>query len=182
MEPSKPIFPASLHPTYAWLDGRHRAAIVAHLTRLEARARTRRFGRALNDADITAFVDDIDFNDHWLVGAFSFDQRLIGFAHACPVRAGRQCTVYAAISVDSAYRGRGIGRALLGMIVDRLHQAAATTVVAIGSCFELPVDEPLGEFADRGAHAYDICTGVRIEAEPLPPGRAYRDTLAQLRA
>ncbi len=172
----------TLAPTLGWLDERHRAAISAHLRRLDASERTRRFGRALTDADIGAFVDGVDFAAQWASGAFSFDQRLVGFAHACPVRRGGDCTVYAAISVDGDYRGRGIGRALLGSIVDRLHQAAATTVVAIGSCFELPDDAIRGDFTDRGARAYDLCTGVRIEAERLPAGRAYRDTLASLRA
>jgi len=184
MERDKPLqYAVSMQPTFAWLEARHRVAIVAHLCRLDPRERVRRFGRALADADIVAFVEDLDFHNHWLMGAFSFDQRLIGLAHACPVRTGRDCTVYAAISVDRDYRGRGIGRALLGSIVDRLHQAAATTVVAIGSCFELPEDDVRGELgADRGAQAYEVCTGIRIEAERLPAGRAYRDTLAQLTA
>jgi GNAT superfamily N-acetyltransferase len=131
----------------------------------------RRFGRSIDDDGIVAFVNELDFRAHWLAGAIAFDQRLIGVAHACPVRAGRDYTVYAAISVDADYRGRGIGHALLGAIVDRLHHTAAASVVAIGSCFDLPDDAFAGELA------YELCAGVRIEAEPLPAGRAYRDTL-----
>ncbi len=130
MERDKPLqYAVSMQPTFAWLEARHRVAIVAHLCRLDPRERVRRFGRALADADIAAFVEDLDFHNHWL------------------------------------------------------HQAAATTVVAIGSCFELPEDDVRGELgADRGAQAYEVCTGIRIEAERLPAGRAYRDTLAQLTA
>jgi GNAT superfamily N-acetyltransferase len=162
-------------PTLAWLDERRRAGIAAHLCRLDPRERVRRFGRAIDDDAIVAFANGLDFRAHWLAGAYAFDQRLIGVAHACPVRAGRDYTVYAAISVDVDYRGRGIGRALLGAIADRLHDTAAASVVAIGSCFDLPDDDFAGE------HAYELCAGVRIEAEPLPAGRAYRDTLACLR-
>jgi GNAT superfamily N-acetyltransferase len=166
-------------PALSWLEQRHRAAIVAHLARLDPHERVRRFGRAISDAETAAFVDDIDFRSHWLIGAFSFDHRLIGLAHACPVRSARDCTVYTAISVDRGYRGRGLGRALLGSIVDRLHQSAAATVVAIGPAFELPDDAVGCEFGVDVAQAYEVCTGIRIEAEQLPPGRAYRDTLAQ---
>lgn len=165
-------------PALSWLEERHRAAIIAHLSRLAPHERVRRFGRALADSDIAAFVGDVDFRSHWLIGAFSFDHRLIGLAHACPIRTGRDLTVYAAISVDRDWRGRGIGRALLGSIVDRLHRVAATTVVAIGSAFELPGDTTGSEFGADAARAYELCTGIRIEAERLPPGRAYRDTLA----
>jgi len=64
---------------------------------------------------------------------------------------------------------------MLGSIVDRLHQTAATSVVAIGQAFELPDDTVVGEFGVDGAQAYEVCTGIRIEAERLPPGRAHRD-------
>ncbi len=172
-------FSALPPPALSWLEERHRAGIIAHLSRLTPHERVRRFGRAVGDSDIAAFIDDIDFNAHWLIGAFAFDHRLIGLAHACPVRTGRDYTVYAAISVDRDYRGRGIGRALLGSIVDRLHRVAATTVVAIGSAFDLPGDTVGGEFGADAAQAFEVCTGIRIEAEQLPPGRAYRDTVAQ---
>jgi GNAT superfamily N-acetyltransferase len=164
-------------PAFGWLDERHRRAIVAHLSRLDSTARVRRFGRALAEPDIAAFVEDIDFRSHWLIGAFSFDHRLIALAHACPVRSFVNCTVYAAISVDADQRGRGIGRALLGSIVDRIHQVAGTSVVAIGSAFEFADDAQCDVGADGAS--YDLCTGLRIEAERLPPGRAYRDTIAQ---
>jgi len=172
-------FNALPQPALSWLEERHRAAIIAHLSRLEPNERVRRFGRALADSEIAAFVEDVDFRSDWLIGAFAFDHRLIGLAHACPVRTGRDYTVYAAISVERDYRGRGMGRALLGSIVDRLHQVAATAVVAIGSAFELPDDMAAAGFAGDASRAYEVCTGIRIEAERLPPGRAYRDTLAQ---
>jgi len=173
-----PIFDSLPQPALSWLEQRHRAAIVAHLSRLEPLERVRRFGRAISDAEIAAFVDDIDFRSHWLIGAFSYDHRLVGVAHACPIRSARDCTVYTAISVDRGYRGRGLGRALLGAIVDRLRRTAAAPVVAIGSAFELPDDAIGGEFGADAAQAYEVCTGIRIEAEQLPAGRAYRDTRA----
>ncbi len=75
-------------PAVAWLDATHRGAIRAHLRRLGADERERRFGRVVGHDDIATIVDDFYFGAHWLIGAFSFDQRLTGLAHACAVRQG----------------------------------------------------------------------------------------------
>jgi GNAT superfamily N-acetyltransferase len=158
--------PRTLQPVLGWLDARHRAAIAEHLRRLDSEERARRFGREMPDAAVATYADGVDFGTQWLIGAFSFDQRLVALAHASPVRAGRDGTLYAAFSVDRAYRRRGIGRALLCAVVDRLQRAAGACAVSIGAYFEWTDDAPRdGAAAGGGAGAYELCAGVRIEVD-----------------
>jgi GNAT superfamily N-acetyltransferase len=162
-------------PKLVWLSCRHRAAIAGHMQRLDHADRVRRFGRPLSDSDIIVFAAALDPARDWLFGAFTDDDCLVGLAQATPTPNAVGYVVDAAVSVDKGWRGHGLGRALLGAILARVHGAANTAVVTI-ACPSLPQAQSLRrELAtSHAAHPHEVCAGIRIEAEPMPHSRVHR--------
>lgn len=86
-----------------------RAALEPHLLALGGEDRRLRFGVALNDDAVRAYVASIDFERDAVFGVYDDDLRLIGAAHV----ARGQGHAELGVSVLPAHRGRGIGAALL---------------------------------------------------------------------
>lgn len=115
---SKPSAPS---PTWAWvpvrsLGPRHRARIAAHLLSLELSDRYLRFGYAASDAQISKYVDMLDFEQDEVFGIFSRRLELIAMAHlAHSVVAAKKdgpAMSEFGVSVLPAVRNRGFGRRL----------------------------------------------------------------------
>jgi GNAT superfamily N-acetyltransferase len=154
----------------AWLTRRHRVAIAAHFARLLPGDRTRRFGRPLSDTEIVAHTAGLDFARDGFLGALTSAGAVNALAQVRPSTAAVGDAFELAISVDPSCRGRGFAARLVGSIVDRLHGTAATSVVAIDIAPARAPDALRAELGlVPGAGGNEVCMGIRIEAEPLPP-------------
>jgi GNAT superfamily N-acetyltransferase len=97
------------------LGPRHRRRILDHLLALDERARYLRFGFAANDAQLSHYVDRIDFDRDEIFGIFNRRLELIAVAHlAHPVESGgaRPPMSEFGVSVLTRARRRGFGRRL----------------------------------------------------------------------
>jgi GNAT superfamily N-acetyltransferase len=101
------------------LNARHREDIARHLIQLPERDRYLRFGRAIRDDAIRAYVDGLDFERDRLFGTFGPALELIGVAHLALDRDRQEAEL--GLSVDAGSRVRGHGYALLRRAV--LHVA-----------------------------------------------------------
>ena len=108
-------------PTWSWvpirsLGPRHRERIAAHLHSLEVTDRYLRFGYVATDAQISKYVDMLDFEHDEVFGIFSRRLELIAMAHLAHPIIAPEGKVPAAsefgVSVRPAARGRGFGRRL----------------------------------------------------------------------
>ena len=111
----------SAAPTWTWvpirsLGPRHRERITAHLLALGVSDRYLRFGYAATDAQISKYVDMLDFEQDEVFGIFSRRLELIAMAHLAHsvVAAGNNGTAVSefGVSVLPQARNRGFGRRL----------------------------------------------------------------------
>ena len=86
-------------------------AIEQHLLGLAPQDRRARFFGKLTDEAISAYAQRLDPSRAVLIGAFDPGERLVGLAEAHPTDAVR--TVEVAISIDPAFRHRGLGQRLV---------------------------------------------------------------------
>jgi GNAT superfamily N-acetyltransferase len=93
----------------AQLTQRHRRALEKHFLALGVEDRWLRFGNALGDSAVRAYVSLIDLEHDAVFGVFSDDLRLLGVAHLARSNAAAELGV----SVLADHRGHGIGNALL---------------------------------------------------------------------
>ena len=108
-------------PTWGWvpirsLGPRHRERIAAHLHSLQAPDRYLRFGYPATNAQISKYVDMLDFEQDEVFGIFSRRLELIAMAHlahaiASPATGGAASSEFG-VSVLPHARGRGFGRRL----------------------------------------------------------------------
>jgi GNAT superfamily N-acetyltransferase len=115
-------------PLPGWRDGRpplvrrlfqHDApAIGTHLLGLDADDRRLRFFRVATDAQIHAYVQDIDWDHSLILGAIRADN-VVGMAEALLDRSAPPRHAEIAVSVDTALRGQGLGRFLVAGAIDR---------------------------------------------------------------
>jgi len=91
------------------LSRAHRTPLLRHFLALEAPDRRLRFGTALNDGSVGAYVSRIDFDADAVFGVFDDELRIIGAAHVA--HAGEQVEI--GVSVLREHRNRGVGGALL---------------------------------------------------------------------
>jgi len=98
-------------PAVARLNPRHREDIVRHLVALSADDRRLRFGRAIRDGGVRAYVEAIDFDRDRVFGVQGPDLELLGVGHLALESGARLAEL--GISVDARARGRGCGFALL---------------------------------------------------------------------
>lgn len=111
-----------------------------HLRSLDPRSRQLRFGAALRDEPIEAYVEAIDFERDEVFGVFDADLRLVGLAHLAyfveppcgaagdaPAAARRYAEF--GVSVDSRRRGHGIGARLLDHAVLHARNRGSTALV-----------------------------------------------------
>jgi len=116
---AEPAVPA--RPTWSWvpirsLGPRHRERIAAHLLALAPSDRYLRFGYAASDAQISKYVDMLDFEQDEVFGIFSRRLELIAMAHlahsvAAPRKNGAAMSEFG-VSVLPHARDRGFGRRL----------------------------------------------------------------------
>jgi GNAT superfamily N-acetyltransferase len=90
------------------LDGRARAALLAHFLALPSDDRRLRFGSPLSTELITQYVDRIDFAQDAAFGVHDDTLRLVGVAHLAFL--GDHAEL--GLSVLPGHRGRGVGSAL----------------------------------------------------------------------
>lgn len=108
-------------PNWTWvpirsLGPRHRERITAHLVSLEVSDRYLRFGYAATDAQISKYVDMLDFEQDEVFGIFSRRLELIAMAHLAHsvVAPNQDATAVSefGVSVLPQARKRGFGRRL----------------------------------------------------------------------
>ncbi len=108
-------------PTWTWvpirsLGPRHRARIMAHLLALDPDDRYLRFGYSATDAQISKYVDLLDFEQDEVFGIFSRRLELIAMAHLAHSVSGPGQNASAVsefgVSVLKPARARGFGRRL----------------------------------------------------------------------
>ena len=113
--------PPSTPPNWTWvpirsLGPRHRERITAHLLALDVSDRFLRFGYPATDAQISKYVDLLDFEQDEVFGIFSRRLVLIAMAHlahAVPSSAaGGAAMSEFGVSVLPHARARGFGRRL----------------------------------------------------------------------
>jgi len=110
-----------VRPNWIWvpirsLGPRHRERITAHLLALALNDRYLRFGYAATDAQISKYVDMLDFEQDEVFGIFSRRLELIAMAHlahsvVAPRRNGPAMSEFG-VSVLPQARSRGFGRRL----------------------------------------------------------------------
>ena len=108
-------------PNWTWvpirsLGPRHRVRITAHLLALEAGDRYLRFGYAATDAQISKYVDMLDFEQDEVFGIFNRRLELIALAHlahsvVAPAQGNRAMSEFG-VSVLPQARRRGFGHRL----------------------------------------------------------------------
>lgn len=118
--PAKPTDTAAA-PSWSWvpirsLGPRHRERISAHLRALDVSDRYLRFGYAANDAQISKYVDLLDFEQDEVFGIFNRRLDLISMAHlahsvVAPQKDGPAVSEFG-VSVLPLARKRGFGRRL----------------------------------------------------------------------
>ncbi len=109
-------------PNWTWvpirsLGPRHRDRIIAHLLELDASARYLRFGHPASDAQISKYVDMLDFEQDEVFGIFSRRLELIAMAHLAhpgvtQTKGGAATMSEFGVSVLPRARNRGFGRRL----------------------------------------------------------------------
>jgi GNAT superfamily N-acetyltransferase len=118
--PDKPNS-ASQKTNWTWipirsLGPRHRERIAAHLLSLAESDRYLRFGYAATDAQLSKYVDMLDFEQDEVFGIFNRKLELIAMAHLAHSMAnqveGRPPMSEFGVSVLPQYRGRGFGARL----------------------------------------------------------------------
>ena len=108
-------------PSWSWvpirsLGPRHRERIAAHLLALEVNDRFLRFGYPATDAQISKYVDMLDFEHDEVFGIFSRRLELIAMAHLAHAQTdqtpgGAPASEFG-VSVLPHARARGFGRRL----------------------------------------------------------------------
>ena len=152
------------------LGPRHRRRILDHLIALDERARYLRFGFAASDAQLSQYVDRIDFDRDEVFGIFNRRLELIAMAHLAhpvgPTSAERPAMSEFGVSVLARARRRGFGRRLFEHAI--LHARNR----GIGALFihALSENAPMIKIA-RDAGAVVRRDGSETEAWlELPPG------------
>lgn len=95
------------------LSSVHRPAVLEHLLSLNEGDRHLRFGYSASDAQISSYVESLDFLHDELLGVFDKSLRLAGVSHlALPPIGQHSSDAEFGVSVIPSWRGRGLGRRL----------------------------------------------------------------------
>jgi hypothetical protein len=92
------------------LHEQERGAVHAFFLALREEDRYRRFGRVMSAAAVQRYVDQLDWRESALIGAYDPHARLVGVLELTELP-NRACE--AAVVVVSSHRGRGLGKALM---------------------------------------------------------------------
>lgn len=185
------------------LAPRHRERIALHLRALDDDSRYLRFGYPATDAQISKYVDQLDFDRDEVFGIFNRKLQLIAMAHLAyplmPASADRPAMAEFGVSVRGQARRRGFGRRLFehavlharNRAVDALFihalsenapmlkiaRAAGATVKRDGSeteaWLELPPDT-LGSQLDELAQTHAAEIDYRLKTKLLQAERATK--------
>lgn len=120
------IFPIDPLPEWAGptpliirrLHSNDATAFAAHLFGLSPQDRRLRFFQDVTDTQIQAYVYGMDFSNALILGAIR-SGRMIGVAEALFNRSATERHVEIAVSVDVDSRGHGLGRYLVGQVINR---------------------------------------------------------------
>jgi GNAT superfamily N-acetyltransferase len=112
------------------LSERHRERVLAHLLQLPERDRYLRFGYMASDAQISRYVDGLDFDRDELFGVFDRRLRLIAMAHLAYAPDGSVHSADAefGVSVMPHARGRAYGTRLFEHSVLHARNRGVTTL------------------------------------------------------
>lgn len=112
-----------------------RVRIEAHLLSLNADDRSLRFSAGVvTDDSIRAYVARIRFGHDMVLGLVSQRGLLFGLAHGCVYDSRGQLHVEAAFSVDAAWRGFGLGTALMDAVKQQAQNIATDRTALVGLC------------------------------------------------
>jgi len=128
------------------LRGRHRQKVLRHLLSLDEHDRYMRFGHHVNEDQIRAYVDGLDFGHDHLLGIFNRRLELIAFAHlALSIRPRSFQTAEFGVSVMAHARGRGYG----GRLFERAMTAARNQGITHLLVHALSENAPMIRIAQR---------------------------------
>jgi GNAT superfamily N-acetyltransferase len=119
----QPAVPGRLGPA-------HRRQLADHLLALDPEDRRWRFGAAASDAYIESYVQGLDFDSGFVLGAFE-GGRLRGAAHAASGLESGAPTLEVGLSVDRDTRRRGVGGKLLRACMMQARKSAAGPVFVL---------------------------------------------------
>lgn len=109
--------------------------ISAHLLRLTAEDRSLRFAAGVvTDDTVRAYVKRIRFGHDVVLGLVSQLGQVYGFAHGCVFEQGGKLHVEVAFSVDTAWRGACLGKALMRDMQLHASQRCRDCVAVVGQC------------------------------------------------
>jgi GNAT superfamily N-acetyltransferase len=109
--------------------------IAAHLLRLAPEDRSLRFSAGVvTDEAIRAYVGRIRFGHDLVLGLVSKRGLVFGLAHGCVFHQRGQMHIDAAFSVDAAWRGVGLGKALMEAVQLRASERASERAALVGMC------------------------------------------------
>lgn len=152
--------------TIAELGEGDRGLIHDHLVQLSRAERVRRFRAPLSDVALGLHVGRIEFERTIVVGALAGRRRLIALAEAKLDQEGLPAAARVGVTVDPAARGQGLGRRLVGLVVDR---AFARGVFAVEFEFT-PGDRPIARIAaGLGARVDPDAGYAALTRTPLAP-------------
>jgi GNAT superfamily N-acetyltransferase len=142
----------------AQLGPAHRTHIESHLRSLPTDDRRMRFGHAISDAALAAYVRRIRFHRDAAFGAFDDSGTIRAFGHLAFEAGGEAAEL--GISVDAAVRKQGVGLALRERAAAHARNRGHTRLVMA----YLPENTALASLARRA--------GMQIVFDPVEP-RAY---------
>lgn len=118
-----------LAPEIRRLRADERDLLCAHLLKLCAAARRKRFSRPITDEAIRRYIDVIDWSEdaYFALGAF-VDGELRGVAECCLFGADGERQGELSFSVDEAFQRRGLGSLLFGRILSYARNRNVRTV------------------------------------------------------
>ncbi len=168
---------AAALPLEAWcwvpirsLAACHRPAIQAHLLALDDADRYLRFGRVVNDPQITDYVEKIDFDLDEVYGVFNRKLDLIAMAHLAhlPQTETRPRFAEFGVSVSNSARGRGVGKQLFDLAVLRARNRGVDTLVThalAGNAAMLHIVRAAGATIESDGH--DATALLRLPPQDL---------------
>lgn len=166
------------------LAARHRPLIRAHLLALSANDRYLRFGHAVSDSEVDAYVAHLDFDRDFIFGVFNWRLRPVAIAHLAlgiqPLLTAEHAGVMAefGVSVDARARGRGLG-GLLFMVAAREARALGVQTLFIHALTEnvpmLRIARRAGARVER--HGGEAEAYLRLPLVGPPPAPRWYERL-----
>lgn len=138
---------------------------------LDHEDRRLRFFSALNDTAISRYVDDLDFLQGIVLGAFDLDAKLLGTLELSPEGDSTEL----ALAVASDARGKGVGRALVARAWEETRTSSARELVLV--C--LTENTAMRNLAKRLGMKARFVDGD-IEAHRPVPEATQQDVLQQI--